>query len=745
MQDALAGGRLAFSKSLRLRLPLLLSGLIALVLTLVFGAVDHRLQKTLVRTGSERAQAAADQISTLLAQSAARTTSEARRIASDAAVRNYLTNPDSDSTLARAAIAPLAAASQPMVELRSHDDRLVLDVGPSRGKATSLDVVTPLQPGLGAFAVSRGTVFYALVIEITQSAQTDRQPAFSSEPVVGYLVIRRTLTTTQTTDTLNQLVGNGAHVAIGQQGGAIWTDFSKVIAAPPISSTQNAATTYRQTNGEWRIGAISMIAGTPWAAWVEFPRDRVLAPAFAMRREMVLLGVGVVALSALLVSVVTGRITTPLHELASAAAAIASGDYNRRVRTDRGDEIGWLGATFNAMTERVAASHQELEARVRERTTRLSEATDTLKQRVTELNAVRRELDQFFSLSLDMLCIAGTDGRFHRVNPAWHQTLGWTPAELTAVPYGEFIHPDDLRATQAQAAGLAIGGNAVAFENRYRAKDGTYRWLSWKATCATEHGLIYAAARDVTAAKQTAQDLERHVGELNVINEELESFSYSVSHDLRAPIRHVVGFASMLEKSAGERLTDQDRRYVRTITESATRMGRLIDDLLSFSRMSRATLERRPVSLDRVVREALQEIAPAINGRQIDWKIQPLPCVIGDPAMLRCVFVNLLSNAVKYSSGRNASKIEVNADRTAPDQAVVYVRDNGVGFDMTYVDKLFGVFQRLHRADEFEGTGIGLANVRRIIHRHGGKVWAESVVNEGATFYLSIPRTGEPL
>jgi len=714
------------------------------VLTVVFAAVDRQLQRTLLRTGSERAQAAADQISNLLAQSASRTIAEARRIASDADVRNYLANPTSDPALARAAIIPLAAAAQPTVELRTADGRLVLETGPARGSASPLDVQAALRPGLSAFQVlpSSQTVFYALVLEVAPKP-SDPQPVAGQHSVLGYLVVRRTLSTAQTAEPINRLVGNGAQIAVGQQGGSVWTDFSKVIGAPPLPSTHNGVTTYRAARGEWRIGAMSLIQGTPWAAWVEFPRDQVLAPVLTMRRELILLGLAVVVVSALLVGVVTSRITTALHELASAAAAIAEGDYNRRVRADRSDEIGWLGDTFNRMTERVEASHQELEARVRERTTRLTEATDTLKHRVAELNAVRHELDQFFSLSLDMLCIAGTDGRFHRVNPAWQRTLGWSAAELTERPYVEFVHPDDRAATDAQSAGLAAGNNAVEFENRYRAKDGSYRWLSWKAVCAVDDGLIYAAARDITAAKQSAEDLERHVNELNVINGELESFSYSVSHDLRAPLRHVTGFASMLEKSAADRLTDQDRRYVRTITESATRMGRLIDDLLSFSRMSRATLERRPVDLDRVVRDAMQEVAPAVNGRKIEWKIAPLPRVTGDPAMLRCVFVNLLSNAVKYTSGRAAAEIAISPDASSPDRTVVAVRDNGVGFDMTYVDKLFGVFQRLHRSDEFEGTGIGLANVRRIIHRHGGAVWAEGAVNQGATFYFSIPRTGE--
>jgi light-regulated signal transduction histidine kinase (bacteriophytochrome) len=228
------------------------------------------------------------------------------------------------------------------------------------------------------------------------------------------------------------------------------------------------------------------------------------------------------------------------------------------------------------------------------------------------------------------------------------------------------------------------------------------------------------------------------------LNQELEAFSYSVSHDLRAPLRHMTGFASLLQRSAVDRLTEKEARHMRTIIDAATRMGRLIDDLLAFARMGRAPLNRQRVSLDTVVDEALHEVEGIPGGRAVSWNIhRPLPAVEGDPAMLRLVFVNLLSNAAKYAGGREAPAVEVGVDG-GPDETVVYVRDNGVGFDMQYAHKLFGVFQRLHSADEFEGTGIGLANVQRIIHRHGGRVWAEGVVDAGATFFFSLPTMGVP-
>ena len=237
--------------------------------------------------------------------------------------------------------------------------------------------------------------------------------------------------------------------------------------------------------------------------------------------------------------------------------------------------------------------------------------------------------------------------------------------------------------------------------------------------------------------------LELRAAELSAVNEELEAFSYSVSHDLRAPLRHVTGFASLLQRSAGDRLVDNEARYLRTIVEAATRMGRLIDDLLAFSRMARTPLTRRRVSLSDVVLDARQDVPRADAAPEIAWTVHPLPDVEGDPALLRQVFVNLLTNAAKYSGARPHPAVEVGVQSGGVGETVIYVRDNGVGFDMAYVDKLFGVFQRLHSSDAFEGTGIGLANVRRIVHRHGGRVWAEGAVDAGATFYFSLPQPVE--
>ena len=241
------------------------------------------------------------------------------------------------------------------------------------------------------------------------------------------------------------------------------------------------------------------------------------------------------------------------------------------------------------------------------------------------------------------------------------------------------------------------------------------------------------------AIRMLNDQLEIKTADLESSNKELEAFAYSVSHDLRAPIRHVVGYAQLLQKHSSSALDEKSNRYMMTILESAQRMGMLIDDLLAFSRIGRAEAREATVNLDLLVKEVLSEVQQDTNGRNIAWKISALPDLYGDRSMLRLALVNLISNAVKFTRTRSESEIEIGCLENGKDEVVVFIKDNGVGFDMKYVDKLFGVFQRLHPADAFEGTGIGLATVQRIIHRHGGRVWAEGLVDRGATFFLSVP------
>jgi light-regulated signal transduction histidine kinase (bacteriophytochrome) len=274
---------------------------------------------------------------------------------------------------------------------------------------------------------------------------------------------------------------------------------------------------------------------------------------------------------------------------------------------------------------------------------------------------------------------------------------------------------------------------------------GTY-WATLRMPKPEEVKNLQALANCTSVAMENVQlysGLEQKVAErtarLQALNEELDSFSYSVSHDLRAPLRHVGGFVELLQKQEGEKLSPKGLEYLKIILTSTKTMSGLINDLLEFSHMGRAELRKSELDMKALVSEVWLGLSPERQDRSIVWSVADLPPVEGDGAMLKQVWVNLLSNAVKYTKRREQAIIQVGF--TARDQEnEFFIKDNGAGFDMKYADKLFGVFQRLHHKEDFEGTGIGLANVRRIITRHGGRTWADSKIDGGATFYFTLPK-----
>ncbi|MEO6003092.1 MAG: PAS domain S-box protein, partial [Opitutus sp.] len=320
------------------------------------------------------------------------------------------------------------------------------------------------------------------------------------------------------------------------------------------------------------------------------------------------------------------------------------------------------------------------------------------------------------------------------------------PGELESVE-SRFVH----EAVSHHATIMLTGESIEVLDEYHRADGATLYFHVVKSPVYDGDGNIIGTQGvlfDVTANKQAQieivrlnAELEQRVmdrtAQLENANKELEAFSYSVSHDLRAPLRAVNGFAEIMLEDFSSVVPEEGRRLLERIRHGGQRMGELIDDLLGFSRLSRLPLNRRILDTADLVRAILEELKPEWEGRTVELRVASLPPSVGDLALLRQVWINLLSNALKYSRNRTPAVVEVGS-KVVNDETIYFVRDNGTGFDMKYAHKLFGVFQRLHRQDEFEGTGVGLAIVQRVVHRHGGRVWAEAEEDRGATFHFTL-------
>lgn len=349
--------------------------------------------------------------------------------------------------------------------------------------------------------------------------------------------------------------------------------------------------------------------------------------------------------------------------------------------------------------------------------------------------------------SLDPLVTISAEGKITDVNEASVQVTGVSREQLIGTDFSNyFTEPDKAREGYQRvfAEGFVRDYPLAIRHISGRITDVLYNASVYKDNNGNVLG-VFAAARDIAERKrveaiveQLNKNLQRQAAELESVNKELETFSYSVSHDLKAPLRSIIGFARLLEDAYKERLDDEGRRLLKVIRDSAKDMGQLINDLLAFSRLSQEELRLTRLDLHDLVEEARRTVEKDLHGRTVRWRIGELPPAFADEAMLREVLTNLFSNAVKFTRPRPDAVISMDGN-VQGDEVVYSVSDNGAGFDMAYKDKLFCVFQRLHSQDEFEGTGIGLALVQRIIKRHGGRVWAEGKVNEGATFHFTLP------
>jgi len=389
-----------------------------------------------------------------------------------------------------------------------------------------------------------------------------------------------------------------------------------------------------------------------------------------------------------------------------------------------------------------------------------------LRQREEELRAAKEQLDRYAgaleqrlksvleTIPDALFSVDPSLGNLFYISPAVERVFGYTPDEMLRDPqlWRRNVHPDDLASVLNTFSGAVESGTAQRVECRFRLRDGAWRWIQVNVAAVSDadRGLVRldGVAHDITQRKlaedvirQLNEGLERRVAErtseLTAVNQELESFSYSVSHDLRAPLRAINGFGQILEEECGERLDAGAREHLQRIRTATLRMSALIDDLIELARVTRTEMRRAPVDLSAMARDVAAGLQAVQPGRGVEVVVAHGLCATGDCTLLRQVLENLFGNAWKFTSRHERARIEFGAEVVDGKQAF-FVRDDGAGFDPKYADRLFGAFQRLHKSSDFEGTGIGLATVQRIVRRHGGRAWARSAVEQGATFYFTL-------
>lgn len=440
------------------------------------------------------------------------------------------------------------------------------------------------------------------------------------------------------------------------------------------------------------------------------------------------------------------QIVHPIQNLALAAGAIRAGNWQHPVSVETQDEVGELAEAFNLMVNRLQTSLTALEAEINEKIqveTALRQTEIRYRTLVEQLPAITYIDDATENLG-DTLYIS----------PKVTSILGYSQEEWLQIGLEDWLalmaSPD---AAKCREKYLLCCQNGEPFEYEYclRGKSGQLVWFHDRAVRLENENqwIIQGVMVDVTARKKAEEkiitlnmELERRVFErtqqLEAANQELESFTYSISHDLRTPLRGIIGFSSLLLNNPNNHFSPEGQHQLQRVLENTQRMGQMVDDLLKFARLSRQALTKQEVDIAALAKETMEDLRLVYTEREIEFVLQPLPPCQADLSLLRQVLTNILSNALKYTRNTPHPRIEVGYKAQTP--PVYFVRDNGTGFDMQYANKLFGVFERLHGLEEFEGTGVGLAIVQRIIHRHGGDIWAEAYPNQGATFFFTLER-----
>ena len=730
---------LPFRRSLRHRLPLVASVLIAAVLSAFLWVAFREVESALVQAGGARAQGVASQLASLLSESAQQRLRDVQRVARHSTIRGYLREQnDSAANAAREELRSLTAQGQPAIELwNSKGQQLLVVSRTAAGTETSgspaappLPAAAPATPGLTPFHLVDGVIHWDATSEV--SSDDGVEPSKSAP--LGFVVSRRLLSTTSTSDFISRLVGNGAVVMLGNQGGDVWSDLSKVVPAPPVETGRAGQAEYRSREGHDRIGASAPIHGTPWAVWVEFPRAVVVAPIWRFLSRMSLFGLFFIVTAAFMARALSQRITQPLNDLTEAAEAIAAGKTHQRVAIERPDEIGRLGAAFNEMAEQVRSVQSELEARVEQRTASLAQAEARTKEILRTAN------DAFVGMD--------AAGRIVNWNTQAEKIFGWSSEQAIGRALAEVIIPEDRTAERRELerqVRISEGGplnRRFEVESWRRNGDQFPVEITIWASGTGDDQAFHAFVRDITDRKRAEKAVSDAKTEAERASQAKNEFLSRMSHDLRTPLNAILGFAQLLEM---DRLPPEQLESVQLILKGGKHLLELINEVLDISRIEagQLSLSAEPVDVRDVVHHAVDLIAPLAGSKNIAVEVADLPgdgwTVVADRQRLTQVLLNLLSNAIKYN--RVSGRVTI-AFEEAPDGRLrIKVHDTGAGIPPEKLARLFRPFERLGaETTAIEGTGLGLALSRGLAAAMGGSLGVASEVDRGSTFWVELQR-----
>ena len=598
----------------------------------------------------------------------------------------------------------------------------------------------------------KGSMFYPIIATVVDKNQ-----------IIGYIVCWQSLKTSpQAVAQFTQLMGSGASLYIVNNDGSLWTDMMKPVASLPFKiNNNNWPIEYTDPKKGVMLANAQPIAYTNWLVVIGFSEKSILQSVSGFMNWIIVFGCILTAVGIFSAWIMSRNITKPLNQLKAAAIAISGGDYSSTapINVNRNDELSDLANAFNIMAVNVQQTQEELERKVNERTAELTEEIKLRKisEKILMISRQRYQMlvDEVKDYAIIML---GTDGEILLWNKGAEKIKGYKEEEILGKSLSVFYTEEDIKSNKPQQLLALAAKDGRAEDEGWRVrKDGSKFWTDviFTSIYNDDKQLVGFAkiTRDISERKKLEEkqrvisaQLEDRVKEvakrtlqLETANRELEAFSYSVSHDLRTPLRAINGYSAMLKEDYETKLDVEGNRIINNIMTNAKMMGQLIDDLLAFSRLGKKELVYSLVDMHTLTENVISELLQNESKHLHKITIGSLPPCEADPSLMKQVLLNLISNALKYSSKK--SRPEIDIGYTDEETRVVYsIKDNGVGFDMAYADKLFGVFQRLHSQEEFEGSGVGLALVKRIIDKHNGKIWADAIENSGAAFYFSIPK-----